>query len=113
MEEIHGQEVGSADWILWSLNPESGLKIGSKSKKAHDATQERTIVVTAIKEQQIYVDIYSIWVWFCKDVVEDIWECRFTYRPMANMAKTEQGISVMFLIRWTSQEIWDMEKAEL
>ena len=70
-------------------------------------------MVTAIKEQQIYVDIYSIRVWFCEDVVEDIWECRFTYRTMANMAKTEQGISVMFLIRWTSQEIWDMEKAEL
>ena len=29
------------------------------------------------------------------------------------MAKTERGISIMVFIRLTSQEIWDMEEAEL
>ena len=32
---------------------------------------------------------------------------------MANMAKTERGILIMVFIRWTAQEIWDMEEAEL
>ena len=81
--------------------------------KAHDETEVRTIVVTAIKEQQVDVDRQSIRVWFGDNVAEDIWKCRFTYRPMANMAKTERSISIMVSIRWTAQEIWDMEEAEL
>ena len=32
---------------------------------------------------------------------------------MANMAKTEQGILIMLFIRWTVQEIWYIEEAEL
>ena len=51
--------------------------------------------------------------WFGDDVDEDIWKCRFTYRPMANMAKTEQGISIMVFICWTTQEIWDVDEADL
>ena len=51
--------------------------------------------------------------WFGNDVTEDIWKCRFTYGPMANMAKTERGISIMVFICWTAQEVWDMEEAEL
>ena len=31
---------------------------------------------------------------------------------MENMAKNEQGISIMVFIRWTAQEFWDMEEAE-
>ena len=61
-------------------------------EKALDATKMSTIVVTAIKEQQVNVDRQSIWVWFGNDVAEDIWKCRFTYGPMSNMAKTERGI---------------------
>ena len=73
----------------------------------------RTIVVTAIKEQQVDVDRQSSQVWFGDNVAEDIWKCRFTYGPMANMAKTERGISIMVFVRWTAQEIWEMEEAEL
>ena len=47
--------------------------------------------------------------WFGDYVAKDIWKCRFDYRPMANIAKTEHGISIMVFIRWNSQEIWDME----
>ena len=47
-----------------------------------------TIVVTTIKEQQVDVDRQSSRVWFGDDVAEDIRKCRFTYRPMVNMAKT-------------------------
>ena len=32
---------------------------------------------------------------------------------MANKEKTERGISIMVFICWTTQELWDMEKAEL
>ena len=45
----------------------------------------RTIVVTAIKEQQVDVDRQSRQVWFGNDVAEDIWKCRFTYGLMENM----------------------------
>ena len=69
-------------------------------------------MVTAIKEQQVDVDRQSIWVWFGNDVAEDIWKFRFTYEPMANMEKSEQGISIIVFIRWTAQEIWDMEEVE-
>ena len=87
--------------------------IWKKIEKARDATEMRTIVVTVIKEQQLDVDIQSSRVWFSDDVAEDIWKCRFTYGPMANMAKTERGISIMVFVRWTAQEIWEMEEAEL
>ena len=73
----------------------------------------RTIVVTTIKEKQVDVERQSSWVWFGHDVAEDIWKCRFTYGPMANMEKTEQGISIMVLIRWTAHAIWDTEEADL
>ena len=70
-------------------------------------------MVTLIKEQQVDVDRQSIWVWFGNDVAEDIWKFRFTYEPMANMEKSERGISIILFIRWTAQEIWDMEETEL
>ena len=65
-------------------------------------------MVTTIKEEQVDVDRESIRVWFGNAVAEDIWKCRFAYRPMANMAKNEQGLSIMVFIRWTAQEIWEM-----
>ena len=83
-----------------------------KIEKSCDGTEVRTIVVTTNKEQQVDVDRQSIRVWFCGDVAEDIWKCRFTYRPMANMEKNEQGISIIVFIRWNAQEIWDIEEAE-
>ena len=64
-------------------------------EKARDATEVRTIVFTAIKEQKVDIDRQSSRVWFGDDVTEDIWKCRFTYGPMSNMAKTELGISIM------------------
>ena len=73
-------------------------------------------MVTAIKEQQVDIDRQSSRVWFGHDVAEDIWKCRFTYGPMAKMAsmeKTERVILIMVFIRWTSQEIWEMEEVEL
>ena len=70
-------------------------------------------MVTAIKEQQVDVDRQYIRVWFGDDVAEDIWKCRFTYEPMANMAKTERGFSIVVFIRWNAHRIWDMEEAEL
>ena len=81
--------MSSADWIFWSWNPEAGSKIWKQIEKARDATEVRTIVVTTIKEQQIDVGRQSRRVWFGDNVVEEIWKCRFTYGPMANMAKTE------------------------
>ena len=74
---------------------------------ARDATEVRTIVVTVIKEQKFDFDRQSIRVWFGNDVAEDIWKCRFAYRPMK---KTEQGLSIMVFIRWTAQIICDMEE---
>ena len=88
-------------------------KVWKQIEKARDATEVRTILVSAIKEQQIDVDRQYIQVWFGEDVAEYIWKYRFTYRPMANIAKNERGISIMMFIRWTTQEIWDMEEAEL
>ena len=41
-------------------------------EKSRDATEVRTIVVTVIKEQQVYIDRQFIRVWFCNDVTEDI-----------------------------------------
>ena len=70
-------------------------------------------MVIAIKEQKVDVGRQSIWVWFGDDVTEEIWKCRFTYGPMANMAKTDREISIMVFIHWTSQEIWDMQEAEI
>ena len=35
------------------------------------------------------------------------------YGPMANMIKTEQGISIMVFICWTEKKNWDMKEAEL
>ena len=55
-------------------------------------------MVTKIKEQQVDVDRHYRWVWFGDNVVEDICKCRFTYRMMADMAKTEWGILIMVFI---------------
>ena len=63
-------------------------------EKDRDKTKVRTIVVTAIREQQVDVDRQSIRVWFGDNITEDIWKCRFTYGPMANMAKTERVILI-------------------
>ena len=62
-------------------------KIWKQIEKARDATEVRTIVVTAIKKQQVDVFRQSRRVWFGDDVTEDIWKCRFTYRQMANIEK--------------------------
>ena len=67
-------------------------KIRTKSKKACDTMEVRTIVVTAIKEQQVDVDIQSNRVWFGDNVAEDIWKCIFTYGPMENIEKLS-GVS--------------------
>ena len=87
--------------------------IWKQIEKACDATEVRTIVTTEIKEQQVDVDRQYSRVLFGDDVAEDICKWRFTYEMMANMAKTERGISIMVLIRWTAQEIWGMEEAHL
>ena len=68
---------------------------------------------TAIKEQKDGVDRQSNRVWFGDDVTEDIWKCGFSYGTRENVAKTERGISIMVFIRWTAQEIWEMEEAEI
>ena len=91
-------------WVLWSQ------KNWKKIEKARDATEVRTIVLNAIKEQQVDVDKQYIWVWFGNNIVEDNWKCRFTYKPMANIAKTERRISIMVFIHWTAQEILDMKE---
>ena len=73
-----------------------------KIEKDCDATEVHTNVITAIKEQQVDFDRQSMRLWFADDVVEEIWKCRFTYKPMANIAKTEWGILIMDFIRWIS-----------
>ena len=95
------------------LKPKQVPKKWKQIEKARDATEVRTIVLTVIKEQQVDVDKQSSRVWFGGDVAEDIWKWRLTYGTMANMEKTERGISIMVFILWTTQEIWDMEEAEL
>ena len=47
-------------------------KFWKKIEKARDATDVRTIVVIAIKEQQVDVDIEYNRVWFGKNAAEDI-----------------------------------------
>ena len=63
-------------------------------------------------EQQVDVDRQSSRVWFGYNVAEYICKCRDTYGPTANMAKNERGILILVFIRWTTQEIWDMEEDE-
>ena len=72
--------------------------IWKQNEKARDEMGVRTIVFTAIKEQQLDVDRQSSRLWFGENFAEDIRRCRFAYRPMANMAKTERGISIMVFI---------------
>ena len=55
-------------------------------EKARYAMEVHTIVATAIKEKKVDVNRQSRQVWFGDDIAEDIWKCRFTYGPMANMA---------------------------
>ena len=43
-------------------------KFWKQIKKARDIKEVRTIVVTAIKEQQVDVDRKSSWVWFGNNV---------------------------------------------
>ena len=52
--------------------------IWKQMEKACDATEVHTMVVTAIKEQQVEVERQSSRVWFGDDVAEDICKCRFT-----------------------------------
>ena len=66
-------------------------------------------MVTTIKKQLVDVDIQYNGVGFGNDVTEEICKCRFTYGPMDNMAKPEQGVLMM----GTAQEMWEMEEAEL
>ena len=47
-----------------------------------DATEVRTIVVTAIKEQLVDTDRQSRRLWFGDDVAVGIWKFRFIYGPM-------------------------------
>ena len=70
--------IGFCDVETWK----QVQKFWKQIEKARDATEVRTIVVTAIKEQQVEVDRQSSRVWFGDDVAEDIWKCRFAYRPM-------------------------------
>ena len=70
--------------------------IRKKIENACDATAVRTILVTAIKEQQVDVDRQSIWVWFGDDVAENIWKYRFTYGLMANMTKLSGASQLWF-----------------
>ena len=79
--------------------------IWKQIRKDCDATEVRTIVVTAIKEQKIDVDRQSSSVWYGNNVAEEIYKFRFTYIPMENIAKTERGIQIMVFINWKSQEI--------
>ena len=71
--------------------------IWSQIEKARDATEVRTIVVTAIKEQQVDVNRQSSRVWSGDDVAEDIWKFRFTYKPMENMEKLSGAYLLWFL----------------
>ena len=70
-------------------------------------------MVNVIMEQKVDVDRQSIRVWFGNDVAEVIWKFRFTYESMTNTEKTQRGIWIMVFIRWTAQNIWDMQEAEL
>ena len=94
-------------------NREQVQNIWKKIDKSCDATEVSTILVATIKDQQVGVERKSSRVWFGENVAEDIWKNRFTYGPIANMSKTEQGISIMVFIRWNAQEIWEMEEAGL
>ena len=62
--------------------------IWKQIEKSRGARKVRTIVVTSIKEQHVDVDRHSNRVCFGENVAEDIWKCRFTYKPVANMVKT-------------------------
>ena len=88
------------------LKPGSRLIFLKQIEKTCDATEVRTIVVIAIKEQQIDVDRQSSRVRFGNDIVEDILKCRFTYEPMSNIAKTERGISIMVLSNEPHKKFW-------
>ena len=79
-------------------------------KKSLDEREVRNIVVAAIKEQHVDANRQYIRVWLGDNFTEDIWKFRFNYGQMANMAKTERGISIMVFIHWIAQEIWDMEE---
>ena len=70
--------------------------IWKQIEKACYETEVNTIVVTTIKEQQFDVDRQSSRVWFGNDVAEEIWKCRFTYRPMANMEKLSGAFLLWF-----------------
>ena len=96
---VSGRLIGFCGVETWKQVKKNWKKI----EKARDETEVRTIVVTAIKEQQVDVDINSRRVSFGDNVVEDIWKCIFTYRLMENMAETERGILIMVFIRWTTQ----------
>ena len=48
-------------------------KVWKKIKKASDATEVCTIVVTTSKEQQVDVDIQYIWVWFGEMFILEIY----------------------------------------
>ena len=82
--------------------------IWKQIRKDCDATEVRTIVVTAIKEQKIDVDRQSSSVWYGNNVAEEIYKFRFTYIPMENIAKTERGVLIVVFVHCTAQEIWDM-----
>ena len=68
-------------------------------------------MVNIIHEHQIDINRQSSRVWFGRNNAKDIWKYRFTYGPMANMAKIEQDISIVVFICWNAQEVWDMEEA--
>ena len=87
-------------------------KIWKQIEKAKDAVEVRTLVIDAIRAEQIDIDKHTSRVWFGEDIAEDIMKVRFSHGSIANVAKTDRGISVMTFIRWTAQEIYDMEEEE-
>ena len=72
----------------------------------------RTVVLDAIRAEQVDIDRQTGRVWFGEDISEDIMKVKFAHGRIANVAKTDRGISVMAFIRWNAQEIYDMEDKE-
>jgi hypothetical protein len=81
-------------------------------EKAKDAVEVRTVVLDAILAEQVDIDRQTGRVWFGEDIAEDLMKVKFAHGTIANVAKTDRGISVMTFIRWNAQEIYDMEEEE-
>ena len=87
-------------------------RIWKQIEKAKDAVEVWTLVIDAIRAKQVDIDKHTSRVWFGEDIAEDIMKVGFAHGSIANVAKPDRGISVMIFIRWTAQEIYDMEEEE-